>query len=86
MIRAWQTAACFALCLGLPALVAGMEFEMQTQTKCIYEEINANVLVVGEYKAFNKDNPSLPIYVDVRVGGLAPARPAEPPIVHGRGN
>ncbi len=44
---------------------------MQAQTKCIFEEINANVLVVGDYKAFNKDNPSMPIYIDVRVGACA---------------
>eukprot|EP00775_Hariotina_reticulata_P012968 gene12968-13097_t len=39
----------------------------QTQTKCIFEELNANVIVVGDYNAANKDNPSLPIYVDVKV-------------------
>lgn len=57
-------AALVLLCLA-PAW--GLEVEMQTQTKCIYEEINANVLVVGDFKAFNKDNPSIPVYVDVRV-------------------
>ena len=44
-----------------------MEFEMQAQTKCIFEELNANVIVVGDYKALNRDNPSVPIYVDIRV-------------------
>lgn len=40
---------------------------MSAQTKCIFEELNANVIVVGDYKAVNRDNPSVPIYVDVRV-------------------
>lgn len=44
-----------------------LEFEMQAQTKCIFEELNANVIVVGDYKALNRDNPSVPIYVDIRV-------------------
>lgn len=58
-------------------LGAALEFEMQTQSKCIYEEINANVIVVGDYRAFNKDNSEIPVYVDVRV--CAPRRPASPP-------
>jgi hypothetical protein len=33
----------------------------------VYEEINANVLVVGDYKAYNKDNPSAAVNVDVLV-------------------
>lgn len=33
----------------------------------MFEEINANVIVVGDYKAYNKDNPSTPVYVDVLV-------------------
>lgn len=44
-----------------------MEFEMQSQTKCIFEELNTNVIVVGDYKAVNRDNPTVPIYVDLRV-------------------
>lgn len=39
------------------------------QTKCVYEEINANVIVVGDFRAFNKDHADVPEYVDVRVGG-----------------
>lgn len=45
---------------------------MSAQTKCIFEELNANVIVVGEYKAVNKDNPTVPVYLDVRVGTQAP--------------
>lgn len=48
-------------------LANALEFEMQTQMKCIYEEINSNVIVVGDYKAFNKDHPDAPQIVDVRV-------------------
>eukprot|EP00882_Tetradesmus_deserticola_P004555 GHRQ01004801.1.p1 GENE.GHRQ01004801.1~~GHRQ01004801.1.p1 ORF type:complete len:205 (+),score=53.30 GHRQ01004801.1:156-770(+) len=57
----------FALCFALVGLASALDFEMQTQTKCIFEELNANVIVVGDYKATNKDNPTLPIYVDVKV-------------------
>ena len=53
----------------LIGLSTALEFEMQTQSKCIYEEINANVIVVGDYRAFNKDNAEIPVYVDVRVSG-----------------
>jgi hypothetical protein len=56
-----------ALCLMAVGLAAALDFEMQTQTKCIFEELNANVIVVGDYKATNKDNPTLPVYVDVKV-------------------
>lgn len=49
---------------------AGLDFEMTAQSKCIFEELNANVIVVGDYKAVNRDNPSVPIYVDVRVRAL----------------
>ncbi len=47
--------------------VNALEFEMQAQTKCIFEELNANVIVVGDYKAVNRDNPTVPIYLDLRV-------------------
>lgn len=40
---------------------------MQTQMKCIYEEINSNVIVVGDFNAFDRNDPNLPIQVDVRV-------------------
>lgn len=55
------------ICLIAASLVSALDFEMQQQTKCIFEELNANVIVVGDYKAANKDNPSLPIYVNVKV-------------------
>lgn len=57
----------WVLVIGLVNLSSALEFEMQTQTKCIYEEINSNVIVVGDYRAFNKDNSDIPAYVDVRV-------------------
>ncbi|KAG2450333.1 hypothetical protein HYH02_004838 [Chlamydomonas schloesseri] len=40
---------------------------MQSQIKCVYEEINNNVIVVGEYKAFNKENADQGITVSVKV-------------------
>lgn len=48
-------------------LAHGLEFEMQTQMKCVYEEINANVIVVGEYQAYHKDHSDMQQYVDVKV-------------------
>lgn len=54
------------LCLAVWTAQA-LDFEMQAQTKCIFEELNANVIVVGDYKAVNRDNPSVPIYLDLRV-------------------
>jgi hypothetical protein len=66
--------------LLLLGLGAALEFEMQTQSKCIYEEINANVIVVGDFRAFNKDNAEIPVFVDVRVrAARSPGRPAAPP-------
>ncbi|KAG2484932.1 hypothetical protein HYH03_016318 [Edaphochlamys debaryana] len=56
--------------LGLCMLLAGasaLEFEMQSQIKCVYEEINANVIVVGEYKAFHKENVGQGVFVSVKV-------------------
>lgn len=46
-----------------------LEFEMASQTKCIYEEINSNVIVVGDFKAFHKDHPDIAQMIDIRVGG-----------------
>ena len=71
--RAGQAACAVVFFVALLQLIGtaqALQFEMQTQTKCIYEEINANVIVVGDYQAANRDNPGLPIYVDVKVGVL----------------
>ena len=40
---------------------------LQSQVKCVYEEINANVLVVGEWEVHSKDDPSQIVHVDIRV-------------------
>eukprot|EP01024_Parvocaulis_polyphysoides_P058945 TRINITY_DN6365_c0_g2_i2.p1 TRINITY_DN6365_c0_g2~~TRINITY_DN6365_c0_g2_i2.p1 ORF type:complete len:211 (-),score=24.09 TRINITY_DN6365_c0_g2_i2:327-959(-) len=45
----------------------GLEFDMMFQTKCIMEEISENVLVVGDYKAFEKGNYNNPVNIDVKV-------------------
>ena len=44
------------------------------QTKCVMEEINRNVLVVGDFAAFHKDNSAnlVPMTVKVHMG-LPPA-------------
>eukprot|EP01023_Acetabularia_acetabulum_P020266 TRINITY_DN2048_c0_g1_i1.p3 TRINITY_DN2048_c0_g1~~TRINITY_DN2048_c0_g1_i1.p3 ORF type:complete len:236 (-),score=46.28 TRINITY_DN2048_c0_g1_i1:180-887(-) len=54
------------LVLLVPAVYA-LEFDMMFQTKCIMEEINENVLVVGDYKAFDKNNYNLPVNIDAKV-------------------
>jgi hypothetical protein len=55
------------LLLGLLHGAWAMEFEMQTTTKCVFEEINNNVLVVGDYKAYHKEQLSLAMPVSVKV-------------------
>ena len=40
---------------------------LETQRSVVIEEINQNVIVVGDYKAFNKDHPEQLVEVDVRV-------------------
>lgn len=64
-LRPWLFLAAALMCLMRAA--TAMEFDMQVQTKCIYEELNSNVIVVGDWKAYNKNNPTLPIYVSVKV-------------------
>eukprot|EP01024_Parvocaulis_polyphysoides_P041829 TRINITY_DN3837_c0_g3_i2.p1 TRINITY_DN3837_c0_g3~~TRINITY_DN3837_c0_g3_i2.p1 ORF type:complete len:237 (-),score=29.64 TRINITY_DN3837_c0_g3_i2:196-828(-) len=68
MKRIWeQIRCCNFLILVLVSLVGALEFDMMFQTKCIMEEINENVLVVGDYKAFDKNNYNLPVNIDVKV-------------------
>ncbi|GFH21477.1 GOLD domain-containing protein [Haematococcus lacustris] len=40
---------------------------MQSSSKCVFEEINANVIVVGDFNAFHKDHPDVGQAVDARV-------------------
>lgn len=56
-----------AALICLPFGAQALEFEMQTQQKCIYEEINQNVIVVMDYRAFNSHNPDMAESVDVRI-------------------
>jgi hypothetical protein len=44
-----------------------LDFEMNTQTKCVYEEINSGALVVGDYAVVHRDVPTQPVYADIRV-------------------
>ncbi|GFR47262.1 hypothetical protein Agub_g8949 [Astrephomene gubernaculifera] len=44
-----------------------LEFEMQSQLKCVYEEINNNVIVVGEYKSLNREPSQAGYPVSVKV-------------------
>jgi hypothetical protein len=50
----------------------------------VYEEMNANVIVVGDYKAYHKDNPSMPVNVDVLVGARELHAPLEVPFAAAR--
>jgi hypothetical protein len=67
-LSSWRSSCLVAvlICLAVQ-LVSGLDFEMSSQSKCIFEEINANVIVVGDYKTTNKDNPNVPIVIDVKV-------------------
>lgn len=47
--------------------VGAYEFEMAYQTKCLMEEMSKDVLVLADYAAFHKDDPSVPVTVTVRV-------------------
>jgi hypothetical protein len=44
-----------------------LEFDMIYQTKCIMEEINTNVIVVGDFLGYRKDDNSLRVPLDVKV-------------------
>eukprot|EP00803_Ostreobium_quekettii_P009053 evm.model.scf_1646.4 EVM.evm.TU.scf_1646.4 scf_1646:32298-36220(-) len=46
-----------------------LEFDMIFQTKCVMEEIPANVLVVAEYQAFNKKERSKLVTVTTQLEG-----------------
>jgi emp24/gp25L/p24 family/GOLD len=46
---------------------AALEFDMIYQTKCIMEEINTNVIVVGDFLGYRKDDNSLRVPLDVKV-------------------
>lgn len=56
--------------LLMPRGADALDFEMTTQTKCVYEEINAGALVVGDYSVVHRDNTGQQIYADVRVSHL----------------
>lgn len=65
-----QLLLALALVAGLAAAGSGahaLDFEMNTQTKCVYEEINAGALVVGDYTVSHRDNAAQAVYADVRV-------------------
>ena len=47
--------------------ITAMQFDMLSQHKCIFEEINSNVIVVGEWSAFQKDNEHANQQVDLKV-------------------
>eukprot|EP00798_Chlamydomonas_sp_ICE-L_P011320 gene11320-18594_t len=56
-----------ALALSHVLPLTALEFEMQMQTKCIFEELNEHALVVGDFKIFHRDVPDHPIPAIVRV-------------------
>jgi len=69
MIRRRSTAlGCLvALSTFTAQLTAALEFDMLFQTKCVMEEINKGVLVVGDFAAFSKDNSADMVDMDVKV-------------------
>lgn len=58
-----------ALAVGLCVLhtVSCLEFDMMQAKKCIMEEINANVIVVGDYSGVSKSNPEKLVALNVKV-------------------
>jgi hypothetical protein len=61
-----NSTAFWLACLLLVRQVAGLEFDMVYQTKCIMEDINEGVLVLGEYAAERKSNAeAIPLSVKV---------------------
>jgi hypothetical protein len=65
--RAMLPPLLLALVLALAGGARALDFEMNTQTKCVYEEINAGALVVGDYAVVHRDNAAQAVYADVRV-------------------
>ena len=51
---------------------AALEFDMLFQTKCVMEEINRGVLVVGDFAAFEKEHPDRPVEMDIKARFAAP--------------
>jgi hypothetical protein len=47
-----------------------LEFDMMYQTKCIMEEIDTNIIVVGDFLAYRKDDNSQRVALDVKVRAL----------------
>jgi hypothetical protein len=68
--RGWWLGALLLLIELASGPACGLELDMLFQTKCVMEEINTNVLVVGDYAAYSKDDPNVPVVVDVKVGRI----------------
>ena len=80
MHRPWRPAVALILVVflsGTHRLSAALEFDMLFQTKCVMEEINRGVLVVGDYAAFEKENADRPVEMDVKVRRLGDTAQAE---------
>lgn len=52
--------------LGL-SFASGFEIDMKMQQKCVYEEVMANAIVVGNYRAFHKDQSAVEMLVDLKI-------------------
>ena len=73
MHRPWRPAVVLlavSILLG-PQSSAALEFDMLFQTKCVMEEINRGVLVVGDFAAFEKEHPDKPVEMDVKARDTA---------------
>ncbi|GAX75488.1 hypothetical protein CEUSTIGMA_g2931.t1 [Chlamydomonas eustigma] len=66
-LRRYNPTFVLALTLCMINVALGLEFDMLAQRKCIYEEINANVIVVGDYRAYHKDNEQADQQVELKV-------------------
>lgn len=55
------------LLLATDWLVMGLEFDMIFQTKCVIEDISADVMVLVEYSVFDKEDRKTPRPLSIQV-------------------
>eukprot|EP01025_Chloroclados_australasicus_P047805 TRINITY_DN5393_c2_g1_i3.p2 TRINITY_DN5393_c2_g1~~TRINITY_DN5393_c2_g1_i3.p2 ORF type:complete len:211 (+),score=26.98 TRINITY_DN5393_c2_g1_i3:89-721(+) len=68
MLKSVNRAICWYLVItAFLRRAVSLEFDMMFQTKCIMEEINEGVLVVGDYKAYDRNNYNSPVAIDLKV-------------------
>lgn len=69
MVLRWKHSFGLALLFVNTVLhqAAALEFDMLFQTKCVMEEINKGVLVVGDFAAFDRQNTASMVEITIIV-------------------